>query len=169
MPVETLTYTYTSQDEISRLISIAGTNLRISDLTSTMKTEYWVELIAEATDVINQYCIWKYDAADMADNRWVRSRATWIALVLLCRRRGNDVPKSVLARYNEIMEELQKVHDYLLEIPRLNTSSENTPSMSNIHVDPRYTSRKIRVNPNISVGSLSAQQDLSYQYAYDWF
>ncbi len=171
MPTETLTYTYTSQAEISRIISSAGTNLRISDLTTVgdNKAEYWVELIAEATDIVNEYVLWFYDAEDLAQNRWVRSRATWIGLVLLCRRRGNEVPKSILQRYMEIMDELRLVLLGRMHIPRLNTSVEMTPSMSNMHVDMTYRSRKLRVIPSISVGNVSGQQDLAYAYSYDWF
>jgi hypothetical protein len=169
MTVESLSYVYTSEDEISRLISAAGTNLRVGDLTSTMLTDYWTELIAEATDAVNQYVLWTYEAADLADNRWVRARATWIGLVLLCRRRGNAVPESIMQRYDEIIEELQMVLAGRLQIPRLNTISDMTPAMSNLEVDNRYRTRKLRVNPNISVGSITGQQDVSLESSYDWF
>lgn len=169
MPVETLAYTYTSQSEIERLISTAGVNLRISDLTGADKTSYWTELIADATDIINQYVEWFYDAADLADNRWVRSRATWIALTQLCRRRANPVPKAVLDRYQEILDELRSIKSGEMQIPRLATSVDLLPAMSNLRVDDRFLSRKIRVNPTISVGATSGQQDLDWLWTYDWF
>lgn len=169
MPVETLTSVYTSQDEIERLVSSEGVNLRISDLTGQNKIDYFTELIAEATDIINQYALIYYLAEDMADNRWVRARATWIALALLCRRRANPPPATVMDRYEEILADLNAVLIGKIQIPRLGTRTENLPALSNLRVDDRFRTRKLRVNPNISSGSISSQQDLSYEYTYDWF
>ena len=44
-----------------------------------------------------------------------------------------------------------------------------TPAMSNIRVDDRYYTRKIRVNPNISTGGTTGEQDLDWWYSHDWF
>ena len=169
MPVETLLYTYTSEAEIKRLASHAGVNLRVSDLTGSDVTSYWEELVADATDIINQYALGMYEAEDMADNRWVRNRATWIALAQLCRRRMNPVPDAVLSRYDEIIEELGAVLAGRIQIPRLGTRSDMLPSLSNLKVDDRYLSRKIRVNPNISTGTTSSDQALDFFWSYDWF
>lgn len=168
MPVETLSYVYTSEDEITRLISSTGVSLRVSDLTGAEKTTYWVEVTEEATDIINQYCT-NYEASDLADSRWVRSRATWIGLVLLCRRRANPVPGSVMERYNEIMDELRLILAGILQIPRLAVMYESTPSLSNQRVDDRWRSSKLRTNPNISVGAISGDQNLDMIWTYDWF
>lgn len=169
MPVETLTYTYTSQAEVQRLISTEGVQLRITDLTGTNATDYWTELIAEATDIVNQYCLGYYEAEEMADNRWVRSRATWIALALLCKRRANPVPGSILDRYEEIIADLNGVLIGKFMIPRLGTRSDMLPSLSNLRVDDRYRTRKLRVNPNISTGVIGSNQDLSFDWTWDWF
>ena len=169
MATETLTYTYTSDDEIARLASQEGVNLRISDLTATNLSSYWEELIADATDIINQYCLGKYEDEDLADNRWVRIRASWIGLVQLCRRKMNPVPDAILQRYEEIIAELKAVLAGQLLIPRLATRSEMNPSMSNLRVDDSYRSRKLRVNPNISVGAAGSNQDVDYWFLFDWF
>jgi hypothetical protein len=168
MPVETLTYTYTSEDEIKRLASVSGVNLRTSDLVGSNTTDYWTELVADATDIVNQYVLGLYEEIDLADNRWVRTRASWIGLTQLCRRRGNPVPDSVLQRYEEIIEELLQVRDGFMQIPRLPTRADIVPVMSNLRVDDRYLSRKLRVNPNISTGQISGQQDIDYFWTYDW-
>jgi hypothetical protein len=168
MPVETLSYVYTSENEITRLISQTGVALRVSDLTGTEKTTYWVEVTEEASDFINQYCT-NYDPADMADSRWVRSRATWIALVLLCRRRANPVPDSIIQRYEEILEELRLILAGVLQIPRLDPVSDTLPTMSNQRVDDRFRHRKLRTNPTISVGRTTPDQDLDWLWTYDWF
>lgn len=166
---ESLTYTYTSQNEIERILSNSGVQLRIRDLNGTNSSDYWAELIAEATDVVNQWVDGFYDYDDLADNQWVRRHATWIALTLLCRRRANPVPDSILERYEEVLEDLRNVKMGVIQIPRLPTRSDMTPAMSNLRVDDRYYSRKLRVNPSISAGGTSGDQDLDWWWSYDWF
>lgn len=169
MPAVPVSPVYTTKEEISRLISQAGLNLRVSDLNGADLEAYWTELIEEATETVNQYCSWTYDRNDLAGSRWVRSRTTWIAVVLLCRRRGNPVPDSFLQRYDEILEELELVRLGLLLIPGLPLTSDLLPAMSNLRTDYRFYSRKIRVNPSISVGRTSGRQDLDWVWTYDWF
>lgn len=169
MAVETLQYVYTSQDEIERLFSVVGVSLRVTDLGGQNRNTYWTEVCSEATDIINQYCNVFYDADDLANSRWVRSRATWIALVLLCRRKGNSPPAGIMNRYNEIMEELNKVLLGIFQIPRVPTTSNMLPSMSNLRVDDRFYTRKLRVNPNISTGGTDGSQDMDWWWSYDWY
>lgn len=168
MPVETLTYTYTSRVEVERLISVAGVGMRVSDLTGDNLSTYWEELIADATDTVNQYVLGWYEAEDLANNRWVRTRASWIALMQLCRRRANPVPDAVSTRYEEVIDELDRVLRGSIQVPRLGTRSDMLPSLSNVRVDDRFMSRKIRVNPNISTGSTTSDQALDFWYTYDW-
>ena len=169
MAVETLAYRYTSQDEVERLFSTIGVSLRVADLGGTNRTTYWTEVTEEATDIVNQYVLLYYDADDLANSRWVRYHATWIALVLLCRRRGNQVPQGIMDRYNEIIADLEMVRDGKMQIPRVPTTFNNLPSMSNMRVDDRFYTRKLRVNPNISVGGTDGTQDLDWWWSYDWY
>lgn len=169
MAVETLTYVYTSQDEIERQLSEIGAQLRLRDLTGSDSADYVVEMTAEATDIVNQYVLGIYDEEDLANSRWVRSRATWIGCRLVCLRRAQPVPKALIERYQEVLEDLKMVRRGEIQIPRLGTSSNMLPAMSNLRVDDRYYSRKIRVNPSISAGGSGGDQDVDWWWSYDLF
>jgi hypothetical protein len=169
VPVEALAYTYTSQDEIENQLSEIGVQLRLRDLTGIDSANYITRLVGEATDVVNQYVMGFYDEDVLANSLWVRAHATWIACVLICRRRGQPVPKSLIEQYNEVIEDLKAVRRGEIQIPRLPTSSNMLPAMSNLRVDDRFYSRKIRVNPSISAGGSSGDQDVDWWWSYDLF
>lgn len=163
---EALQYTYTSQAEIEFAWSSIGVTLRIDDLSGTQLRDFWLDLIAEATDIVNQYCLHYYSESDLNNSRWVRSRCKWIGAYLLSQRRGN--PAVFRERYEEVISDLEKVYNGSISIPRLPTSSDMTPALSNLVVDPTFLHKQLRVHPNISTGGTSARQDLSYRFPFDW-
>lgn len=137
--VETLLYTYTSQDEIDSIFSELGVRLRTEDKYSNKGPSLYMEdIIDEATDFVNQYCEWRYYPEDMALNRWVRRRASWIAAYMLSQRRGN--PKQFTARFKQIIEELQMINEAKLQIPRLPLRAYFKPEVSNLVVEDRSRS-----------------------------
>lgn len=160
MATETLAYTYTSQAEIERLHGKAGVANLLADLQGANIASLLEEMIADATLTIDSYASQVYDQEDLATSRWVRSRATWIAAYRLSQRKGNN--DLYAQRYQEIIDELEKVKNLTLVIPNIPTSSDMTPMMSNVSVDPRYNIRKIRVNPEISTGGVIERQDISW-------
>ncbi len=160
MPTETLTYTYTTQAEIERLYGKTGVAAITADLQGTNIASMWEEIIADATLTIDSYASQVYDQEDLATSRWVRNRATWLAAYRLSQRKGNN--DLYAQRYQEIIDELEKVKSLILIIPNIPTSSDLTPAMSNISIDPRYNIRKVRVNPEISTGGTSDRQDISW-------
>lgn len=166
MATEVLSSIYTSQGQIERLFSSIGVELRIDDLTGAELAAYWVEVTSEATDIINQYCEPYYEATDMVDNLWVRTRATWIGAYLLSQRRGNQV--QFYNRYEEIIGELIAVSLGQLLIPRLPTRSDFTPAMSNQFVDDRHRFAKLRTIQVISTGGNDSRQNLLSYVPYEW-
>lgn len=161
MPVEILTYTYTSQAEIERLYGKDGVARIIQDLGGTNIASLWVEVIADATTFIDSYAMQVYDQVYLATSYWVRTRATWIAAFRLSQRKGNN--DLFAQRYDEIVEELEKVRAMSLMIPNIPMSADMSPAMSNVEVDPRYNIKKIRVQPEISTGGVSDRQDIAYE------
>ena len=158
---ETLTEVYTSQDEIERLMSREGVFLQTDDLTGSDLTDYFTEVIADGTDYINQYAGFRYLEADMKNNRWVRSRATWLGAYYLFQRRGQAPPAVLQNRFIEITDELEKVHAEKILIPRLKTSEDLSPAMSNLKVDHSFQVNKVRVKPTISTGTPSGRQHVA--------
>ena len=157
---------YTSQDEIDRLFSTVGVSLRTDDLESIDLTAYWTELTEEVTETINQYAEMYYAPADLVTSRWVRSRATWLGAHYLSMRRGN--PALFLARYEDIITDLENVALGNVIIPSLPTRADMTPTMSNLIVDERFVVKKLRVHPVISAGGNDSRQDPAYIYPYEW-
>ncbi len=169
MMVETLTYTYTTQAEIERLISAAGASLRTDDdQDGSPESGVWQDVIDEATDTINFYCESHYEPVDLTDNLWVRRSATLIGAYLLCQRRGD--PGLYHDRYAKVIEMLEKVAFGRMQIPRLQTKEDFSPAASNLRVDHRFGTRKIRVQRQTSTGGTSARQDVDPSYMGDeWY
>jgi hypothetical protein len=165
MPTE-LTYTYTTREEIQRLYGSSGQQAIIQDLSGSNISSWYTELIADASDIINQYCLVYYHAEDLGNSRWVHTRATWIAAYLLSQRRGN--PALWGGRYAEILEELRMVLAGLIQIPGLPTRSDFTPAMSNLVIDDHFQISKIRVQPFISTGGVGSNQQIAYRWPFDY-
>ena len=160
MAVETLTYTYTSQDEIERFLSQDGVDARTDDLANA--DDWWDDLIAMATDKVNFYCERWYDPEDMASNRWIRNHATVLGAFYLSLRRAD--PGIYHDLYQLYVAELEEVHSGRMQVPRLPQRGDLVPSMSNLEIDERYPHRKIRVDPTTSVGQSSGRQFPARRY-----
>lgn len=146
------------------------TDITIDDVTFLEEdNQMWVELIEEATDFVNQYAIWRYDAEDMVNSRWVRSRATDILAYLLSQRRANPALATYETRFRDIEAELQRVEKGMLKIPRLPISGDLTPAMSNIKIDDRFRTKKARVQQSTSVGGGHPNQDQAIEIPTDQF
>lgn len=161
MTIETLSYEYTSQAEIERLYGKKGVQSMLVDVSGDDVAAIWNELVADGTQTIDAYAAQIYNQADLATSRWVRTRATWIAAFRLSQRKGNN--DLFAQRYDQIIEELEKVMTLQLVIPNLPYSADMSPAMSNITVDPRYNIRKLRVQPEISTGGVSDRQDVAWE------
>lgn len=157
---------YTTQAEIQGLFSQVGVMIRLDDLDPPGFKNALEGFIDEATGIIDQYAQYFYDPADLANSTWVRRRCTWIACFLLSQRKGN--PALFFRRYEEILDELERVKIGDLMIPGLPTSADLTPAMSNLTVDERFHVRKLRVHTSISAGGTSSRQDIAPFLPYEW-
>lgn len=159
-------YIYTSRDEMERILSQIGVNLRIDDLDVAGSEGALESFYIDATLTIDTYVQHYYEPQDLYSSYWVRLRASWLACYYLSQRRGN--PALFQLRYNQILEELERVQLGELVIPGLPTRFDLTPAMSNIVIDERFTIDKIRVHPSISTGGVSSRQSLSPVIPYEW-
>ena len=167
MAVEVLTYTYTTKDEIER-IAYGNQNsiLRVDDLSVSEQTTLWTEITEEATLYIEQFAMMYYFPEDLANSRWVRSRAAWVGAYFLSQRRGD--PAMFVNRFDEITDELQRVAYGDIIIPNLATREDMTPSVSNLIVHDWFGVSKLRVHSMISTGGASGRQDTSPEYPWGW-
>lgn len=164
MAVETLTYIYTSQGEIERLLSEDFADLMLDDLRDEGIDDAFTDAIEDATDFMNQYLLQIYLDSDLETSRWVHSRCTWLGAYYLSQRRGNPPTAILEQRKEEIEQELIKVQEGKVQIPRLPTNGNLEPGMSNYRVDDRFETNKTRVQPTISTGGTYGEQDLDPKY-----
>jgi len=166
MAVETLAYRYTSRAEMQRVLGASGIDLRSDDLGGSEDSSMIDEVTGEATEMINFYAGLNYDEKDLETSFIVRRWATWIACYLLSQRRGN--PALFSDKYEETIALLEEVYKFNRIIPRLPTREDLTPAMSNLHIDDRFRTHKIRVHPTISTGGTYGKQDLSPRFPFEW-
>jgi len=163
-----LTYYYTSQAEISRIVSTDAADAFTDDIDdSTSESELWDEIRAEATDMVNYYLAAWYDESDMVANSWIRRQATWLGCFLLSQRRGD--PGKYHARSEQIIDMLERISTGRKQVPRLPQKADLTPSLSNYRVDDRFYIAKIRVQPTISSGGTSGRQHMDPMFPCEWF
>lgn len=168
--VETLTYLYTSRDEIERLMSDDGLENMEDDSASSPtgtqvdRDDLETEFISEATDKINFYVQELYEASAIVNNVWVRRRATWIAAYLMTRRRAN--PGYYNEQYEQAVEELELIALGKRKIPRAAQRSNSIPTVSNFVMDDRFLN-PLRVDPISMMGDRDSRQDLWTIYPYD--
>lgn len=161
---ENLPCLYTCEDCMARIFSQEGLCLRVDDgLDSSVQDQMLEDVIMDATDTINQYCLPIYPETELAKSRWVARRAAYLACHFLSERRGN--PSQYQARADKIETELERVLETNLLIPRLHTRNEITPAMSNLIVDDRYCDAfegKLRVQRGSMVGQEYPEQHLDH-------
>ena len=160
----TLYSAYTSEAEIKRILSTPGFDLRVDDLANTL--EVITDVVEEATDLVNFYCALNYNESDLETSPLVRRWATWIACYLLSQSRGN--PALFVDRMGEVLALLEEVSKHDRIIPRLPTREDLTPAMSNVHIDDKFRTHKIRVHHTISTGGTYGKQDLSPRFPFEW-
>lgn len=155
---------FTSKAEMQRLFSACGVNYRMDDADDPEDTlDFYID---DATSTMQMYAGQIYDMTSLNTSKWVRIRTTWIACYRLSQRMGN--PSLFFNRYDEILQELQKVQLQQLPIPELATSVDMVPTMSNVEHDPRYREKTLRVESEVSTGATSGRQDLSNQLLPEW-
>lgn len=169
MALETLPYTYTSQAEIEAKISASAGLLQVDHnqslaIDASDESTVWSDVVSEATDIVNMYCLELYNDYDLASSLWVHRQATWIGCHLLCLERGNPSPGTFQSQFDRSIAYLDKIHNMTFRIPRLPTRTDNTPSLSNLAVDNWWFINKIRVQPSISTGGQSSKQDLDNNF-----
>src|SRR5260370_36205889 len=103
-----------------------------------------------------------YKAADLGTDWMVNVWAPLMASGWLGARRGNGVPASIEAMYQDALKDLKQVRagQYQLD---LCLREPAWPAWSNLRVDPRYRLRQLRVERPISENTPT-----TYAQNIDW-
>jgi hypothetical protein len=154
------TLLYCSDEDVKGLMSALGVLLRLDDDQSGVaeadETSRLRQAREYATARVKFYCLIHYDDAKLASSWLVNDWATTIACYWLSARRGNPIPESLLQLYQGadgkggVLGDLEAVRKKELVIPDIAFRNVDWPAWSNVHVDPRYRVRQIRVQRLIS-------------------
>lgn len=117
----------------------------------------------KGTSKVKLYCNARYDDSELAQSGTVLDWATLCAVKWLCTRRAQACPKSILADYEECIEEMRMVQCGQLNIEDIGTRGVDWPTVTNITVNPAYDGMRARVQPNIS-----EQTPTVYNQYIDW-
>ena len=151
---ETIPYVYTTREELESIFGVMAITLRADDDDTgavSAAEEAWIDdAIAEATDQINIYCNTRYAASDLANSLWVRRACSYFAIHILSQRRGNA--EQYEPRIRHYTEQLERIRQGLLYIPRIPYRNNQDPSLVNTVIDDRYPRSKQRVQLDQSVG-----------------
>lgn len=172
MAIETLTSTYTSQNEMERLLSADGVSLRADDDGDGINESnanpggaivtVIQDAIDDATEKIDEYLADIYYESAMAESLWIRRRAAVLGCYALSMRRGN--PPLFAGKVVEIIADLEAIRLGKRRVPRLATREDFTPGISQPRVDDRFMIRKIRIDEQISTGGRPNRRDRAVTY-----
>lgn len=167
-PVAQLGTLYTTRGDIEAYLSVDGEELRLVDQGESSPTTdeinyLIIQGINWASSRINMYCQFRYDTVDLAQSWLVNDWATIFAIRFLCSRRGNPVPSSIQALYDEAIADLKSIRAGQFDIPDIGTRSPAHPAWSNQIVRQEYWQKKLRVET-----AISDKSPTSYPQAQDW-
>lgn len=167
------TYFYCDPGDVQRKLTIAGVKDRTQDYgDGAIFGEGGVveDCIWDASEVINFYCFSLYRPEDMVRSAWINRRATDIACYFLESRRGNIPSAIIAATYKQAIEWLELVHRSIYEVPGIPVRATQAPAWSNVRIDQRYPTFRVRVERNISDRSAAPYHqsvDWSSEFSYD--
>lgn len=164
LPGTRLTYTFTSADDIKRLVSESGVENWTDDLMS--QSDALTEVIEYATLFIRQYTDPLYTDSTIYNNMWVRRNATIIAAYELSVRRGD--PGIYGARVQEIESRLQDIQLGMAIIPGATQSANVIAVGQNPVIDNRYFINRNRVRAEASNDTIPNQNTMR-TYLWEWY
>ena len=151
----------TNEDRIQRLYGELGLGNILDDVSSLTEDHVIDQFISDAEQTINVRIGRFFSPSNLANSDWACSRATWIAAYLISKRRGNEHYFESL--YEMALRELDAMATgEIPPIADIPLRTDTLPSMSNLVVDDRFYSAKLRVKPFVSVGSSSPNRHESY-------
>lgn len=138
-----MTTQLTSRDEIERVFSTIGVDLRVLDAGSAGAEDDMIdEIIDWASETVAAYTLKHYDTIELVTSAWTRRRATILACYYLSQRKGN-APQFV-AEAKRVMDDLTAVNENKIMIPDAVVAVADIPAISSQRVDDRYRVNKLR-------------------------
>lgn len=148
---------YSTNDDVYRYINACSIPaLTTGDPASRSVDVDQVEFAREyAFEEINSFIVNQYDLAiaNATKPAWLAHTEAILICVWLCRHSSNGtVPPGLQSYYEERMQALDLISKGQKQIPGLAYRADPGVSMSNLHIDHRYDSHKIRTQPWTNTG-----------------
>lgn len=146
---------YCDYEDVENILSVHGVDLRLDDDgTITPSVEEIARLnvwaINIATSKVNMYVLGLYNASDLQRSWLINFYATVIASRLICARRLNPVPESLMQLYEEAIKDLEDLKAQYAFLNDVGMRNVPWPAWSNIRFDTRYRVKQLRVERVIS-------------------
>lgn len=164
---------YCDPGDLQRRISTEGVKLRLEDFgEGSLSGESGAieDAIWDATELINSFCYSLYRPEDLKTSIYINRRCVDLVIWYLYTRRGNIPTGSIQQRYQETLKWLEEIHTQKLEIPGVPVRWTQAPAWSNIRIDQRYPTFRIRVERSVSdkFAPTPYQQSVDWQSEYDY-
>lgn len=132
---------FTTRAMIESRLSAVGVALRVDHVPNAALAE----AIAAATEDVFFIVNSRYADADvLADNRWIQSITTNLAVIYLSSWRNNPVPRYLTDRWEKDEAHLNDIRQGKYDIPGLSLGLARAPQLVHVTVNYGYT-RSIRV------------------------
>jgi hypothetical protein len=135
---------YSTLVALQNKLSVAGVTLRLDDASLPDSDD--ADVLGEADDIIHEHLLERYTEANLDASTWVLRAATRVACVLLCERRGNPCPSSIMREYERYMKRLEDARIGRFNLPDVPMREACVPVMSNqrpvLRPHPRMVTEK---------------------------
>lgn len=157
--------------DVAERMSQRGLSLRLDDQPGAI-----TQCLARATNKVMMKLLPVYRQEDLVNDAlfggmngtggMTKDLCTDAAVCEVARRRGNAVASTWKDICKDNQETLQQLHDMQEFLPGVNTGCVQYPATSNLHYDPSYVFRRLRVETQISDQPPTSP---GYAQAQDWF
>lgn len=148
--------TYCSQTEINAVWSAFGVNVRLDDDLDGVADQDVAAIIEQASSRMNRFLFRRYTALTISACTWAKWCCAAMAAAIIARRRGNDIPQSLVDEVKDYQDALTAIGDGREDLPADDGPAtpkwDETPAFSNLTIDGRFTRAKVRRVPSTSSG-----------------
>lgn len=164
---------YTDRAGVELILGVCGVNLRINDSETTVvsaeEENYLTYLIYTASQEIDMYMANRYDPAVMLTSWLIRNWCSIIAAYRVAMRRCGSPPVALQWEYEQTMTKLDLIRVGQLDIAGLASLATPGIAMSNLRIDPRFPSKQLRVETQISGQQPNGPRPIQTDIQTAWF
>jgi len=148
---------YSTNADVRRYISLCALpSLTTGDPSALSVDDDQLEFAREfAHQDINGWIVGQYDlaVAESVKPKWlVHTEAIFICVWIFRHSSNGAIPPGLQQFYDERMQALQQISQGQRQIPGISVRCDPGVSMSNLHIDQRFDSHKIRTQPWTNTG-----------------